>query len=186
MSFGLVLSTCHLGSVQREKEKIKNPFTKEDMDIDVFEDKGLTASEKKAVKELIDQAKSEEGEAGPYEGLDLRFPDGGVVEVWAGGLETEDKFDGFSFTVWAATPHVAKLLFKLSQVGNLVIGSSEDLGGKFDQPGFPPGKSIDPWVTSANQQKLVAARWPNAKVIASEQQMQRELEQAAAILEVED
>jgi hypothetical protein len=172
MSFELALRTCHLGPGQKKSRKTKNPFTKEDMEIEVFDDQGLTNSEKKAVREVLDQAKSGDGDAGPYEDLDLRFPDGGVVAVWAGGLEREDRFEGFSFTVWKATAEVAKLLFKLSQAGNLII--------------VPAGEGVDPWVTSTSQQKLVAARWPNAKVITTEGQMQTELERAAPILEVED
>jgi hypothetical protein len=194
MSIPLHLHTCHLGSGRKKKfsDSNKNAFRKllnqldsshlgpdlkklkEDMeeDVEVPDDPGLTESEKKAVKELLDQHKSEESSAGPYADLTLEFPDGGVVEIWAFDLDKKGKFEGMEFSIWKVTAQAVDLLFNLSQSGNQAI--------------IPGAQGVDPWVTSTKQKELVSTRWPNAKVISSAAQLQTELEKAAPVLEVED
>jgi hypothetical protein len=77
MSFELELRSCNLG---KETKKIKNPFGSPD--VEVPDDPGLTTSQRKAVRKLLDEVSGGKAQEQDYCDCDLQFPDGGSVVLY--------------------------------------------------------------------------------------------------------
>ena len=81
------------------------------------------------------------------------FDDGGIVEVWACGLNDYSVVNTISIIIWRRSPFVGMLLFELSRKGNLAIVTQVE--------------GIGPWVTSSEQLKAVQRRWPSTQLVST-------------------
>lgn len=150
MAINLELRTCRLGEGTR---KIKNPFgIFGGSEIEVPDDEGLSSDEKNAVKATLDMIA---GAQPPPEYVDWskEFDDGGIVEVWACGLNDDSVVNTISIIIWRRSPFVGMLLFELSRKGNLVVVTQVE--------------GIGPWVTSSEQLKVVQGRWSAAQLVST-------------------
>ena len=161
MPINLELRTCRLGVGTK---KVKNPFDiLGGSEIEVPDDDGLTAEEKYAVKGLLDMTA---GPTPPSEYIDWSkdFDDGGVVEVWAVGLDDNSIANTISLVIWRRSPFVAELAFQLSEKGNLAILTEVE--------------GIGPWVTSAEQAAAVRERWATVELVATPAELAKKISRA--------
>ncbi len=150
MPISLDLRTCRLGEGVK---KLKNPFgIFGGQEIEVPDDAGLSSEEKIGAKAVLDLIA---GAQPPSEYVDwsIEFDDGGMVEVWAPGLDDDSVVNTISIIIWRRSPIVASLLFELSQRGNLAIVTQVE--------------GIGPWVTSPGQLNAVLGRWPTAQLVST-------------------
>ena len=146
MSFDIHYHTCNLGE---KKKKVTNPFTRQTMD--VFADDGLTADECAAVSKLLANAKAK----GPDQlgCWVVKFRDGGGAEVFLDNLDGSGTCEGCMVSISGITPNLVNFIYDLARVGNMVM-----------TPVTEESVSV---VTSAEQQKKIKARWPDAVVVGS-------------------
>jgi hypothetical protein len=146
MSFDIHYHTCNLGE---KKKKVTNPFTRQTMD--VFADDGLTADECAAVSKLLANAKAK----GPDQlgCWVVKFRDGGGAEVFLDNLDGSGTCEGCMVSISGITPNLVNFIYDLARVGNMVM-----------TPVIEESVSV---VTSAEQQKKIKARWPDAVVVGS-------------------
>lgn len=168
MAISLELRTCRL---REGTTKIKNPF---DFlgggEIEVPDDDGLSSDEKNAVKAVLDMIA---GPQPPTEYVDWskEFDDGGMVEVWACGLNDDDVVQTISIIIWRRSPFVGMLLFELSRRGNLAVVTQVE--------------GIGPWVTSAEQLNAVQGRWPAAKLVSTAAELAKNVARSRDELDVD-
>jgi hypothetical protein len=140
---------------------MKNPFDVfGSSEIEVPDDGGLSSEEKNAVKEILDTIAGPEP---PPEYIDwsTEFDDGGMVEVWASGLDDGSIVNTVSVVIWQRSHFVTELLFQLSSKGNLAIVTKVE--------------GVGPWVTSAEQLAAVKGRWPAAQLVATPAELTKKI-----------
>jgi hypothetical protein len=146
MSFDILFQTCNLGT---KKKSVTNPFTREKMM--TYDDPGLTKQEKAAVMKLLKSAKAKgPDESGAYQ---VEFADGGEADLLAEGL-AGGKMDGCSAQTHVLTDQVAQFLFRLCDVGGMMITPVMEKGGTF--------------VTTAERLSRVKGRYPDVRVVETQ------------------
>lgn len=156
MSFDIFLSTCNLGT---RKKRVKNPVTGKFMMVP--DDLGLNEIERAGVLHLLRQMKAE----GPndFGAWNIAFADGGEADLNAKELADGTKCNGCSLETRNLTADVARFVFKLSRVGNMLIY-------------FPMPEGDAEFVTTAEQKQKIVARYPDAKVIRSAAALEKKLQ----------
>ena len=154
MSLDIVFSTCNLGTRQVQA---RNPFTGATMA--TFDDPGLTRDERAEVARLLHRLKAEGPDTHGF--YRIHFPDGGEADLLAPHLAGEAKFDGCSVEAHGLTAGVADFLFRLGVAGNMMI--------------HPAAEGVGTLVLSEGQQREVAARYPDAKLVRSAAALGEEL-----------
>jgi hypothetical protein len=150
VAFTLHLQTCNLGTKVR---MLRNPFTNDPVVAHI--DQGLTATERQAVRELLEEVKA--GEVDPDAYRRVKLPDGSLVDVGVGSLYDETTCGAFAVDCSDLTDQVASFLHTLASRGNLSIGST-----------------IDPQVVALprrEQKERVSERWPKAREVKSPSQL---------------
>ena len=146
MSFDLHLHTCRLG--KRVRKSI-NPFTNEPILVPI--DRGLNASQRKAVRKLITEVKAIGPDPDGY--YKLTFSDGGMANVCIGSLDAEPPWIAFHVEIQVMTDELIAFVYRLAQSGNMSI--------------LPIMQDAVPLLTSPATDQLVRDRWPDALVIDS-------------------
>jgi hypothetical protein len=168
MAINLELRTCRLGEGTK---KIKNPF---DVfgggEVEVPDDDGLSPHEKSAAKAILDRIAGPEP---PSEYIDwsTEFDDGGMVEVWASGLDNDSVVNSRSIVIWRRSPFVSELLLQLSRKGNLAIVTQVE--------------GVGPWLTTAEQLAAVQGRWPAAQVVFTAAELAKKISQSRDVLDMD-
>jgi hypothetical protein len=152
VSFDIHLHTCRLGKRVR---KTVNPFTNEPILVPI--DRGLSASERKAVSNLLAQVNAIGPDPDGY--YNLTFSDGGMADACIGSLEGKPPCIAFGIEVQVMTDELVSFLYKLAQSGNMSI--------------MPIMQDAVPLLTSLATDQLVQERWPDALVIDSPAQLER-------------
>jgi hypothetical protein len=150
VAFTLHLQSCNLGT---EVRMLRNPFTNEPVVAHI--DHGLTATERQAVRELLEEVKA--GEVDPDFYRRVKLPDGSLVDVGVGTLYDENTCGAFAVDCSDLTDQVVSFLHTLASRGNLSIGST-----------------IDPQVVALprrEQKEWVSERWPTVCVVKSPSQL---------------
>jgi hypothetical protein len=153
MSFDIFLCSCNLGT---RTMRVQNPFTGEWLT--GFDDPGPTPEEHRAVANLLELLQAKGPEEGVYS---LSFADGGEADVYGPDPASDSDRDSYSVTTRNLTPAVVELLFHLSRVGNLLI--------------MPAAEGIGDLVTSQEQLRRVITRYPDAKLVNSVAELEKEL-----------
>src|SRR5690606_20646913 len=97
--------------------------------------------------------------------------DGGMVEVWASGLDDDSLVNSLSIVIWRRSPFVAELLFQLSSLGNLAIVTQVE--------------GIGPWVTSAEQLAAVKGRWSTPQLVSTATELAKRIAQSRDELDLD-
>jgi hypothetical protein len=160
MSFDIYYFSC---STITHRENRLNPFTGTTEVTEV--DDGLTAAERAAVRELLRRRNA----GGPDEHgyYALRFADGGSADISIdlGGPGTCDSAMVVVRSPWS--PQLVHFLFELGQVGNMVM--------------VPVMEGSVPLVASEEQRQRVQARWPEAVVVRSAEELRAFLSGGLAV-----
>lgn len=152
MSFDIYFHTCRLGKRVR---KMVNPFTKELMFAPI--DRGLCASERKAVSKLLAEVNAIGPDPDGY--YNLTFSDGGTASVGIDSLEEKHPCIAFVVEIQMMTDELVAFLYKLAQCGNMSI--------------MPIMQDTVTVLTSSPKDQLVRERWPDAVVLDSSAQLKK-------------
>lgn len=141
----IALHTCNLGNETRTGT---NPFSGESVEFPI--DKGLTESERDAIKLLLQQHNA--SEPSPEGFYCIEFEGDSYMNVGAAALETEHPC--ISFKLELCGPVTSKMLDfsrQLALAGNMTVGSI-----------FDPGKVA---LVTDSDDPLIAKRWPNSPTL---------------------
>lgn len=155
MGFDIFFITCNFGT---RKKRIKHPVTHKP--VMMFDDPGLTAPERAGVLRLLKQMKAQGPDS--FGIWRIAFPTGGQIDFYASDLVNNKKCTGIAVETWSLGPSVARLVFKLSRIGNMLIY-------------FPGAETVGELVTSGEQKLQVAVRHPHAKLVRSAVALEKEL-----------
>jgi hypothetical protein len=154
MSFDIHFHTCRLGKRVR---KMVNPFTNEPILVPI--DRGLSASERKSVRNLLTEVNAIGPDPDGY--YRLTFADGGWAYACIGSLEGKPPSIAFGLEVIVMTDELLVFLYKLAQSGNMSI--------------TPIMEASVTVLTSPATDQLVRERWPDALVLDSPVQLEKVL-----------
>jgi hypothetical protein len=152
MTFNIHFHTCHLS--KRVRKGI-NPFTKEPVLFPI--DRGLNASERKAVRSLLAEVNAIGPNPDGY--YKVTFADGGIANACIGSLDGKHPSIAFYVEVEVMTDELVAVLYKLAQSGNMAI--------------IPDMQDAVPLLTSPAMDQLMRDRWPDALVIDSPAQLEK-------------
>jgi hypothetical protein len=152
MSFDLFLHTCNLGT-----KLVKNPFNGDLMP--AIDDSGLSIDERVGVAKLFKGLNAEGPDQFGY--YSLSFPDGGEADLSAEELASDGKMVDCLVQTRSLTRDLVAFLLQMSQIGNMVI--------------LAVAEGVNPLVTSEEQRRQVADRFPDAKVVRSVAALEEEL-----------